>query len=245
MYEVILSLPKLSHPTFTLTLPSTKQEITYRPFLVREEKILLIAQQGGEMKDVVRAIKQIIKNCIVSPKLDVDTFTTFDLEYFFLRLRAKSVNNVVSLTYRDGEDKQEYKFEIDLDTIEIENNPEHTNLVIVEKDIQLVLKYPKIDLMDKLPTPGAKVEFTFEVLEDCMDKLIVTRGTEEEIYLFSEQTKEEVQEFMSSLGIPALQQIQKFFDTMPRLYHELTYTNKAGREQRIELKKLDDFFTLR
>lgn len=238
-----MALPRLSHPTFTLKLPSTKQEIVYRPFLVKEEKILLIAQQSGETKDVIRALKQVIKNCIVTENVDIDTFTTFDLEYFFLRLRARSVNNIVQLVYRDGEDKLEYKFDIDLDTIEVVANPEHSNVVYLSEDMQLVLKYPQLDLMDLVPAKG-KVEFTFDVLENCLDKLVVKQGPDEEVILFSEQTKTEVQEFMASLSIAAFKQIQKFFDTMPRLEHIINYTNKMGRKQRIELRKLDDFFTL-
>lgn len=240
-----MNLPKLEHPTFTLILPSTQQKITYRPFLVREEKLLLIAQESGEdQATIVRAIKQVITNCIIEPIVVVDNFTTFDLEYFFIKLRAKSVNNIVSLTYRDNEDQQEYKFDIDLDKIEIVRDPKHTNIIPINKTMQLVLKYPQINIVDGVQEHKNDIEFSFDILKHCLDKLIVTTGQEEEIFLFSEHTQTEVQEFMMSLGVKAYKNIQVFFDTMPQLKHVMEYTNQKGKVQKIELRKLDDFFML-
>lgn len=240
-----MSLPKLSHPTFSLKLPSTQQEIIFRPFLVREEKILLIAQQGKEKGDIVRAIRQVVQNCIITEAIDVSKFTTFDLEYFFIKLRARSVNNIVSLTYKDNEDSKEYKFEIDLDEIEVKMNPKHTNIVHITKTMQLVLKYPRIDIMDKVAEIKDSVVFSFEILEHCLDKLIITKAEDEdEVILFSEQTKQEIAEFLNDQTSATFKKIQKFFDTMPRLEHILEYTNEKGRKQRIELRTLEDFFTL-
>lgn len=239
-----MSLPRLEHPTFSLVLPSTKQEITYRPFLVKEEKILLVAHQAGDPAGVVRAIKQVVMNCIVAPEIDIDTFTTFDLEYFFIKLRAKSVNNIVSLTYRDNEDNKEYSFTVDLDKIEVDYDPTHTNIVQLSKTMQLVLKYPKIDIMDKISMKQSKIELSFDILKECLDKLIVTKGKEEEVFVFLSYTQAEVQEFMLSMSHKAFELVQGFFDTMPHLEHTLQYTNEKGTKQEIKLRKLDDFFTL-
>lgn len=240
-----MSLPKLEHPTFTIVLPSTKQEIVFRPFLVKEEKILLVAHQAADPAGVIRAIKQVINNCIVAPKIDVNTFTTFDLEYFFIKLRAKSVNNIVSLTYRDNEDNKEYKFEIDLDKLEIESTEDHTNIVSIDRNMQLILKYPLVDMIDTVPTEQTRLDFSFDVLKQCLDKLIVTKaGSEEEVFVFSSYSQAEIQEFLMSLSHKSFQAVQKFFDTMPHLEHVLKYTNEKGNERTIKLRKLDDFFSL-
>lgn len=239
-----MSLPKLEHPTFTLNLPSTGQKIVFRPFLVREEKILLVAQQSADQADIVRAMQQVVQNCVITEGADVSKFTSFDLEYFFVKLRSKSVNNIIELAYRDGEDGKERKFEVDLDAIEIVRDPKHTNIIEVTKTIKLVMKYPTVQLMDKVPTAVNKVDLSFDIITACLDQLIIEHpGKDDEVILFSNETKNEVDAFLVQLRVPAYRRIQKFFDTMPRLYHLITYTNDKGREQRIELKKLDDFFT--
>ena len=159
-----MTLPKLSHPTFELVIPSTKQKIRYRPFLVKEEKILLIAQSSQDPKDIVYAVKQVLQNCCLD-ELNVDDLTTFDIEYFFIKLRSKSVNSIVNLKYRDLEDDKIYDFEVDLETIEIDYNPNHQKIINISSSVILNLKYPKMNLIDSLEKVSNETDLVFEILD--------------------------------------------------------------------------------
>ena len=161
-----MTLPKLSHPTFELVIPSTKQKIRYRPFLVKEEKILLIAQSSQDPKDIVYAVKQVLQNCCLD-ELNVDDLTTFDIEYFFIKLRSKSVNSIVNLKYRDLEDDKIYDFEVDLETIEIDYNPNHQKIINISSSVILNLKYPKMNLIDSLEKVSNETDLVFEILRNC------------------------------------------------------------------------------
>ncbi|NBT09030.1 MAG: baseplate protein, partial [Chitinophagia bacterium] len=144
-----MALPKLSYPTFEVTIPSTNKTIKMRPFLVREEKILLVAQQTEEPKEVVNAIKQVIVNCSID-QFNVEDLTTFDLEFLFIKLRARSVNSVIKLRYRDNEDNQSYDVECDLDQVEIVRTEGHTNIIQINDNMTMVMKYPRAELMQTL-----------------------------------------------------------------------------------------------
>jgi hypothetical protein len=220
-----MALPKLSHPTFDLTLPSTRQEIKIRPFLVREEKILLIAQQTEEPREVINAIKQVINNCVITEGFDIESLTTFDLEYVFIKLRARSVNNIIKLTYKDNEDDRNYTVDCNLDEVQVIFNPNHNNHIKVTDNISIVMKYPQARLMQSIDPDLSEQEVFFELISHCIDTIV--DGAES--YLVSEVPKEEVQEF---------------FQTMPRINHELKYTNSLGNERVIILDNLNDFFTL-
>ena len=235
-----MPLPKISHPIFELTLPSTKQTIRYRPFLVKEEKILLTAQASGEPKDIVLAIRQVINNCVLTEGIDVEDLTTFDLEYLFIKIRAKSVNNVISLTYRDLDDDKRYPVEVDLDKIEIKEDPAHTNVVEIANGLGLTMKYPKADLASSLKVVDGELDIFFEVLKKCIDTIY----DPESVYKAADYSDEELDEFIQSLDVDAFQKIQTFFATMPKLYYEVTYTNSLGQEKVIPLTNLNDFFML-
>ena len=235
-----MSLPKLSHPIFELTLPSTKQTLKYRPFLVKEEKILLTAQSSGEPKDIILSIRQVINNCILTEGIDVEDLTTFDLEYLFIKIRAKSVNNIITLTYRDMDDDKKYDVEVDLDTIEVLEDPKHTNIVDLENGLVLQMKYPRADLASSLKVVDGELDIFFEVLKNCID--VIIEG--ETQYKASDYSSEELDEFVQSLDVNSFKKIQDFFSTMPKLYHEIKYTNSLGKEKVIPLTNLNDFFTL-
>jgi hypothetical protein len=144
-----MPLPKIDQPLFDMIIPSSGRKVTFRPFLVREEKILLIAQQSGNDSEIIRAIKQILNNCFIED-IDLNTFAIFDLEYAFLKLRAKSVNNVVKLAYRDTEDDEVYNFELDLDTIEIEMPKTINSKIEITKDVGMTMKYPSASITDRM-----------------------------------------------------------------------------------------------
>jgi hypothetical protein len=236
-----MPLPKIDQPLFEVIVPSTKKKILFRPFLVKEEKLLLISQQGGEDTEVIRAIKQILRLCVQDEDFDVDKLTTFDLEYLFLKLRAKSVNNIVKLSYRDNEDGKIYNFELDLDTIEI-NIPENVNSQIsVSDNISMIMKYPSASITDKLQQFDNEVDLMTFFIINCIDTIL----TEEEIFPASDYSTQDLEEFLDQLPVSSFEKIREFFEKMPKLYHKIDYTNSEGNDRSIELNNLKDFFMWR
>lgn len=235
-----MGLPVISHPTFSLVLPSTQQKITFRPFLVKEEKILLIAQSSEDQVDIIRAVKQVVSNCITDSSISVDDFTTFDLEYFFIKLRAKSVQNVINLSYRDNEDNKVYEIAVNLDEVEVKQEKVVDNKIETTPTSGIILRYPKVSIMNAAEMIEDAVEFNFFIMQACIDK-IYSDGQEYNPDNFS---KEEVREFIDSLDVTTYQKIQEFIEAMPRLEHTISYTNSNGKKVDIVLKTLTDFFTL-
>lgn len=234
-----MPLPKIEHPIYQLTLPSTGKQISFRPFLVKEEKILLMAKQGEDEKEIVKALKQIINNCILDPDVNVDTFATFDIEYFFLKLRSKSVNNVVSLSYKDYEDDKIYTVDVDLDTVEIKKDPNHTNKIKINQNIGIVMKYPSVDTFNKISS-GKEDEAAFDVIKKCVDSIY----DENSVYVAKDFTDQEIDDFIQNLDVASLEKILDFFKTMPKLYYEVKYVNSLNNERVVPLDTLTDFFTL-
>lgn len=236
-----MSLPKMMQPTFNVSIPSTDDKIRMRPFLVREEKILLMAQTSENPKDIVLAIQQVVNNCLVD-KVNVDDLTTFDLEYLFLKLRGKSVGNTIELKYTDPTDNIRYDIIVNVDDVEVKFDEEHTNKIEITDKSGLILKYPKTDVTEKLTANlNSEVEMLFELMKYCID----TVYDEGNVYDMSDYSDEQVNEFLEALDITTFKKIQKFIETMPKLYHEVTYTRKDGSEGKVVLQTLNDFFTLR
>lgn len=235
-----MALPKISHPTFELTLPSNKEKIKFRPFLVKEEKILLMAMQGNDSDEIINSIKQVINNCVLSEGLDIDKLATFDLEYLFLKIRAKSVNNVVKLTYRDLEDEQKYDIEVNLDEVEVKFDPSHTNKIEITDKLGFYLMYPHAGMSEKITESDSEADLFFSILKNCIEKIY----DGDNVYMASDSTSEELDEFLQNLDVKSFKKIQEFFQTMPRLYHEIKYTNSLGNERTIKLSTLNDFFML-
>jgi hypothetical protein len=236
-----MPLPKIDQPLFEVIVPSTKKKILFRPFLVKEEKLLLISQQGGEDTEVIRAIKQILRLCVQDEDFDVDKLTTFDLEYLFLKLRAKSVNNIVKLSYRDNEDGKIYNFELDLDTIEIAI-PENVNSQIaVSENISMIMKYPSASITDKLQQFDNEVDLMTFFIINCIDTIL----TEDEIFPAADYSTQDLEEFLDQLPVSSFEKIREFFEKMPKLYHKIDYTNSEGNDRSIELNNLKDFFMWR
>lgn len=234
-----MGLPKINLPLFDLKIPSLDKTVKCRPFLVREEKILLMAQQSAEAADIVRSIQQVVNNCI-QDEFDVDLLTTFDLEYCFLKLRSKSVNNIIKLSYRDQEDDQLYDFDVDLDSIEMIYNDKHTNKIKVNDEMILKLRYPKISMMDKMNRIDTEIDIFFEILKFSIESIIVG----DNVIKLADYPEEEQEQFISDLDVKSFKKISEFFSTMPRLQHIITYTNSKGTEREIRLETLNDFFTL-
>lgn len=231
-------LPRTTKPIFEITIPSTKKAVYFRPFVSREEKIMLTAQESGSDKEIVLAIKQVIQNCAVDDDFDVNTLTTFDLEYMFVKLRARSVNNVVQVTYRDNEDEKLYEFEVDLDKVEVvygDNNP----VIMMDDAIGCKMKYPSITIVDDAPADGTPEQVVEYMIHSCIDSIFDAT----DVYPASDYTKEELTEWLDDLSSEDLDKIRQFFDTMPKMVYEIKYTNTKGTEQKIELSSLTDFFT--
>jgi hypothetical protein len=232
-----MALPKVEKPLFELYVPSMNKSVKARPFVVREEKILLTAQQSGEEKDIILAIKQVLNNCIVDD-FDVDELATFDLEYMFLKLRARSVNNIIEVSYRDNEDEKVYDFQIDLDQVELKMNKDISNIIMVTDVLGIKMKYPSVTILDSVPDTNDAGEVVEYLIKSCVDQIF----DEDSVYLSNEYTDEELTDFLDSLDIETFGKIREFFNNLPQMYHKIEYTNKNGNLRTIELTTLSDFF---
>ena len=235
-----MALPKLMYPVFDLKVPSTKQMVKFRPFLVKEEKLMLMAKQSGEQQDIINVIKQVIVNCDIDGVIDADELSSFDLEILFLKLRAKSVNEEVNISYVDPEDEKTYNFKLNIDEVNVYENPEHTNIVKLSETSGIVMKYPSAKLMVDVVSRDDVTDILFFMIRGCMDQYF----DGDEIVRFKDSKPEEVDAFIESLPTNTLKDFEKFFDTMPKLYHKIEYTNEMGTKREVELKSIEDFFTL-
>lgn len=234
-----MKLPQIKHPTFSITIPSSKKEVRYRPFLVKEEKILLFAQQSDDPKDMIAAIKQIINNCVVTDNLDVDALTTYDIEYFFLQLRAKSVNDQVKLSYIDNEDKKQYDFEINLNDVKVIYPEGHNPKIVVSEDTTITLREPAFNVLESMSSTTDN-DIAFEAIAKCIETIV----SEGQVFQTADFSAEEVLEFVQGLDVLTFQKIQKFFDTMPKVEFVIEYKNSLGNDRKIVLNSLNDFFML-
>ena len=234
-----MALPKLDHPIFELKVPSLKRTAKFRPFLVKEEKILLMAQTSGDPKEIILAIKQVINNCI-QENTDVDNLTTFDLEFLFVKLRSKSVNNVIELVYTDPDDEEKYKINVNLDEIEILEDPSHTNKIEINRQMGIILRYPRVDIINGIEKADDETSMFFEILKHSVDTIY--EG--DKVYKANEYKVEEIEEFLQSLDVNTLKKLQDFYTTMPKMHYVARYTTKDGKEKELVLSNLNDFFML-
>ena len=232
-----MALPKIDQPLFDMTIPSTGKTVTFRPFLVKEEKLLLIAQSSDNDTDMIRAIKQVLGNCIIDD-IDVDSLATFDLEYMFIKLRAKSVNNIIKLSYRDNEDDELYDFEVDLDKIELDMPKDVNSRIKITDTVGMTMRYPSASITDKLREFDNEVELLTFFITNCIDTIY----DEENVYIANEYSEAELGEFLDSLNIETFEKIREFFEMIPKVQHTLNYKNKLGNDRSIVLSSLRDFF---
>lgn len=231
-----MALPIMNHTSFTITIPSLTREVRFRPWLVKEEKILLLAAKG-EDADVLYAMRQILTNCCLEA-IDIGALATFDIVYLFLKLRARSVGAVLDLKYSDNEDGKTYDFKVDLNTIEVKRHPDHTTKFKLNDDIGVIMRYPDLAMAEAMKG-GSALEIFNEVLRYCL----VAIWDSSEVHTVADSPMEEVDAFIDSLDTPAFEKIQEFFDTMPTVEHVLEYTNANGKERVIRLETVKDFFT--
>jgi hypothetical protein len=237
-----MALPVLETNTFELTLPSSEVTVKYRPFIVKEEKILLQAMETQEQKQIVNALKNIVSVCTFG-QLNVDELPTFDLEYVFLKIRSKSVGEIANLKILCPDDKKTYAdVEVDLSTVDVHVDDEHRNTIVVDEDkkISVLMKYPTLASVD--PTKDYSKQDTkalFSVISDGIYQII--EG--ETIHQAKDYTKEELDKFIESISSASFKKIQKFYETMPKLMHEVEVENpKTKVKSKITLSGLSDFF---
>jgi len=236
-----MALPKIQHPTFEVTVPSTKKKSKFRAMLVKEEKILLMAKQAEDRADQLNSVVQVINNCAMDGDFKVEELAMFDLEYIFLKIRANSVSNIAKLAFRDNDDEKTYNFEIDLNKIEVQFDKDVNTSIEVSNGIILQMKYPNVSMyLDKnLYSMDDDKVFDY-MLRACMDKII--EG--DSIHICKDANKDELEEFIDSIPSKAFDDIQEFLSNMPSMYHSEKYKNANGDERTIEFRTLEDFFML-
>jgi hypothetical protein len=238
-----MPLPKIATPTYELELPSTSQTIRYRPFLVKEEKLLVIALESEDTKQITTAIKTVIKNCIETKGIKVETLPTFDIEYLFLNIRGKSVGEEIEVNIicpDDGETTVPVK--ISVDDIKVQRNEDHDNKIKLDSHLMMEMKYPSLDQFIKNNfdlSDNNALEQSFELVASCVDKIY----NEEEVWSTADVTKKELMEFLDQMNTTQFKQIEKFFETMPKLSHTVKVKNpKTEVESDVVLEGLSSFF---
>ena len=238
-----MPLPKVSTPTYELELPSTGQTIEYRPFLVREEKLLVLSLESENMKEITKAIKTVIKSCIKTKNIKVESLPTFDIEYLFLNIRGKSVGEQVEVKITAPDDGETpIDVTINIDDIKVKKNDKHTNKIKIDDNLIMEMKYPSLDQFIKSNfdfSEGNNIDQSFDMIADCVDKIY----NQEEVWSTADVTKKEVVEFLEQLNTMQFKEIEHFFDTMPRLSHEVKVKNpKTKVQSTVVLEGLASFF---
>ena len=238
-----MPLPKIATPTYELELPSTGQTVKYRPFLVKEEKVLVIALESEDNKQITNAIKSVLRNCVLTKGIKVEQLPTFDIEYLFLNIRGKSVGEELEVNVICPDDeKTQVPVKIDLDEIQVQKNEDHTTKVQLDSNLMMELRYPSLEQFIKSNfdfTETNQMDQSFALIASCIDKIY----SEDEVWATADCTKKEVNEFLESMNSSQFKEIEKFFETMPKLKHVITITNPQTKvESEVVLEGLASFF---
>ena len=237
-----MPLPKINTPTYELSLPSNGKKIKYRPFLVREEKILIMALETENQKQITDAVVEILDACIMTRGIKIQTLATFDIEYIFLNVRSKSVGETINVNIICPDDeKTSVEIPIDLETIKVKKDKSHTNIVKIDDNLSLKLKYPSMEqfIENNFESTDETIKNTMKLITSSIDIIF----SEEESWNASESTEKELEEFIEQLNSKQFQTIEKFFDTMPKLSHRVKVTNpKTNVESTVILEGLAAFF---
>jgi hypothetical protein len=238
-------LPKISTPTYELELPSTGKKIKYRPFLVREEKILVMALETEDMKQITNAVVQILSDCILTKNFNVSELATFDIEYLFLNVRSKSVGETVEISITCPDDNEtQVKVEVDIDSIKVQKNPKHTNIIKLDDDLSMRLRYPALDQFIEsnfeFKDNNSEVDKSLDMIISCIDMIY----NAEDSWSASDVTKLELKEFVEQMNTKQFKQIESFFETMPKLSHKVVVKNPNTEvESTVTLEGLASFFS--
>jgi hypothetical protein len=238
-----MPLPKISTPIYELEIPSLKKKIRYRPFLVKEEKILIIALESEDSKQIANAVKNVISNCILSKGIKVEDLATFDIEYLFLNIRGKSVGETVDVLITCPDDGEtQVPTSINLDEINVEVDPEHSRDIKLDDSLTLRMRYPSMAEFIKNNFDSGEsvsVDDTFDLIISCIDQIY----SEEESWTGSDSTKKELLEFVEQLSSKQFKEVENFFETMPKLSHTIKIKNPNTKvESEVVLEGLSAFF---
>ena len=240
-----MPLPKIATPSYELELPSTGKTILYRPFLVKEDKLLVIALESEDIKQITNAIKAVIRACILTKGIKVDTLPTFDIEYLFLNIRGKSVGEDISVNLTCPDDnKTQVTVNINLDDIKVKKSEDHSNKIQLDKNLMMELKYPSLNEyiknnFDPNDTSRNPMEQSFDLVGSCIDKIY----TEDEVLAASDCTKKEITDFLDSMNSNQFKEVENFFESMPKLSHNVKVMNPNTKvESDIVLEGLASFF---
>ena len=237
-----MPLPQINAPTYELTIPSSKRKIRYRPFLVKEEKILVIAMESNDIGDIARAVKQVLGQCILTKGTKIDKLSTFDIEYLFLNVRGKSVGETVDIKVTCPDDGvTTVPVTVDLDAIQVTFDPEHDKDIILDDKLKMRMKYPSLDefIKENFQVDNVGFEQSIEMIASCVDMIY----SEEETWTSADFTQKEMVDFLEGLGSKQFKELEKFFTTMPKLTHEIKVKNpKTKKENTIKLEGLAAFF---
>ena len=237
-----MPLPKINTPTYELSLPSNGKKIKYRPFLVREEKILIMALETENQKQITNAVVEILDACIMTRGIKIKTLATFDIEYIFLNVRSKSVGETINVNIICPDDeKTSVEVPIDLESIKVKKDKSHTNIVKIDDNLSLKLKYPSMEqfIENNFESTDETIKNTMKLITSSIDMIF----SEEESWNASESTEKELEQFIEQLNSKQFQTIEKFFDTMPKLSHRVKVTNpKTNVESTVILEGLAAFF---
>ena len=237
-----MPLPKINAPTYELVIPSSNKKIKYRPFLVKEEKILVIAMESNDIKDIARAVKQVLGNCILTRGIKIEKLSTFDIEYLFLNVRGKSVGESVEVMVTCNDDGEtQVPVTVDLDEIHVTFDPDHNKDIKLDDKLTMRMKYPSLDqfIKENFAVDGVGFEQSIDMIAGCVDMIY----SEEETWTSADSTKKEMVEFLEGLGSKQFKELEKFFTTMPKLTHEFIVTNpKTKVENTVKLEGLAAFF---
>jgi hypothetical protein len=233
-----MALPKIDLPVYQCELPSLKgKKVKFRPFTVKEEKILLTAQESEETEQVLISIRQILNNCLLDK--DVSELAIFDIEYLLIQLRSKSVDNKVEFEITDPDTEEKVAVEFNLDSVKVLHNKDHSNKIVISDQYTLFLKYPTIDNFESLMTKKEPTsEDSYQMMLACLDKL----ASADEVFNFKDFPKEEIDSFVESLHSDTVKNIKIFFDTMPKVRHEIPYKNSKGESNIFVIEGTQTFF---
>lgn len=245
-----MALPKIDLPTYEFELPSTGKMLKFRPFLVKEQKILLMALEAGKEIDIITAIKQIIKNCVIEDDFSVDDLAPFDLEYFFINLRARSIGEKIALSFKcknivdEKECNHLMEFEHDILTAKVQKTPDHDKTIFFSKNVGVVMKYPSLQLAQNLVNNNKNkkqnsIDEAFDLISQCVDYFF--EG--ENIFYVKEMNKKEVVDYLENIPKQSFDKIEKFFETAPKVISTIEHQcAKCGFEHRIPMEGLVSFF---
>tara|TARA_B100001079_G_scaffold37624_1_gene28915 strand:+ start:28 stop:744 length:717 start_codon:yes stop_codon:yes gene_type:complete len=237
-----MPLPKITAPTYELVLPSSDRKVKYRPFLVKEEKLLIIAMESEDTKQITEAVKNVLKNCILTRGIKVEKLSTFDIEYLFLNIRGKSVGEDVEVMITCPDDGvTQVPAVINLDDIKIVTSDEHTRDIKIDDTLSIRMKYPSMDefIKNNFDVSDMDIDDTFKLIASCIEQVY----SEEESWSASDCTTKELVDFIDQLGSKQFKEVENFFTTMPKLSHTIKVVNpKTKVENEILLEGLQSFF---